>query len=80
MTFGRGGRESGAECGADDLAGLALHLDAHAVAGTRVRLEELHSVAVDRRAELLLDRADDPDEPLYVFADPAGHPFCIFVG
>jgi catechol 2,3-dioxygenase-like lactoylglutathione lyase family enzyme len=30
-------------------------------------------------AEILLDRTDDPDEPLYVFADPAGHPFCIFV-
>lgn len=30
-------------------------------------------------AELILDRTDDPDEPLYVFADPAGHPFCIFV-
>ncbi|GAA3394407.1 VOC family protein [Cryptosporangium minutisporangium] len=30
-------------------------------------------------AEPLLDRFDDPDEPLYVFADPAGHPFCIFV-
>ncbi|HEU4677042.1 MAG TPA: hypothetical protein VFS29_13685 [Motilibacteraceae bacterium] len=24
--------------------------------------------------------ADDPDEPLYVLADPAGHPFCLFVG
>lgn len=31
-------------------------------------------------ARLLWDRFDDPDEPLYVFADPAGHPFCIFVG
>ena len=30
-------------------------------------------------AQLLLDRMDDPDEPLYVFADPSGHPFCIFV-
>jgi len=30
-------------------------------------------------AELLLDRTDDPDEPLYVFADPSGHPFCILV-
>ncbi len=30
-------------------------------------------------AELLLDRTDDPDEPLYIFADLAGHPFCIFV-
>jgi hypothetical protein len=30
-------------------------------------------------AELLLDRSDDPEEPLYVFADLSGHPFCIFV-
>jgi catechol 2,3-dioxygenase-like lactoylglutathione lyase family enzyme len=30
-------------------------------------------------AQLLLDRTDDEDEPLYVFADPSGHPFCIFV-
>jgi catechol 2,3-dioxygenase-like lactoylglutathione lyase family enzyme len=37
-----------------------------------------------RRAEelgatLLYDRTDNPDEPLYVLADPAGHPFCILV-
>jgi predicted enzyme related to lactoylglutathione lyase len=31
-------------------------------------------------AHLLRDRADDPEEPLRVFADPAGHPFCLFVG
>ncbi len=30
-------------------------------------------------ARLLLDRSDDPDEPLYVLADPSGHPFCLFV-
>jgi len=30
-------------------------------------------------AELLLDRTGDPGEPLYVFADLAGHPFCILV-
>ncbi|MEV6629187.1 VOC family protein [Actinoplanes sp. NPDC051470] len=30
-------------------------------------------------ATILLDRTDNQDEPLYVFADPAGHPFCIFV-
>ncbi len=29
-------------------------------------------------APLLLDRGDDPHEPLYVFADPDGHPFCVF--
>ena len=30
-------------------------------------------------ATILLDRSDDDEEPLYVFADPDGHPFCIFV-
>ncbi|MGD9960555.1 VOC family protein [Nocardioides sp.] len=30
-------------------------------------------------ARILYDRSEDPEEPLYVFADPAGHPFCIFV-
>lgn len=30
-------------------------------------------------ARVLLDRTDDPDEALFVFADPSGHPFCIFV-
>ena len=30
-------------------------------------------------ARLLLDRTDDSDEPLYVLADPSGHPFCLFV-
>jgi catechol 2,3-dioxygenase-like lactoylglutathione lyase family enzyme len=30
-------------------------------------------------AQLLLDRTDDSDEPLYVFADLSGHPFCIVV-
>jgi glyoxalase superfamily protein len=31
-------------------------------------------------ATILFDRSDDDEEPLYVFADPVGHPFCIFVG
>ena len=35
--------------------------------------------AVSLGATILLDRADDDEEPLYVFADPMGHPFCIFV-
>ncbi|GAA2153812.1 VOC family protein [Nocardioides koreensis] len=30
-------------------------------------------------AQLLLDRTEDPNEPLYVLADPSGHPFCLFV-
>ncbi len=36
--------------------------------------------ATDLGATVLHDRSQDPDEPLYVFADPMGHPFCIFVG
>ncbi len=30
-------------------------------------------------ARVLLDRTEDPDEPLYVLADLSGHPFCLFV-
>jgi len=43
-------------------------------------LERQRSRAEGLGAELLFDRTDDPDEPLYVLADPSGHPFCIFVG
>jgi catechol-2,3-dioxygenase len=39
----------------------------------RQRAEELG-------ATFLYDRADDDSEPLYVLADPAGHPFCLLVG
>ena len=30
-------------------------------------------------ARLLHDRSQDEGEPLYVLADPAGHPFCLLV-
>jgi len=30
-------------------------------------------------ARLLYDRSNDQGEPLYVLADPAGHPFCLLV-
>jgi hypothetical protein len=43
------------------------------------QLGEQRDRALALGAHLLLDRSDDPDEALYVFADPAGHPFCIFV-
>ncbi len=43
------------------------------------QLETQRERAVALGAEVLLDRTDEPDEPLYVFADPSGHPFCIFV-
>jgi catechol 2,3-dioxygenase-like lactoylglutathione lyase family enzyme len=55
-----------------------FHLDT-AVAD-RDELEHQRERALALGATQLLDRTVDEDEPLYVFADPAGHPFCIFVG
>ena len=55
-----------------------LHLDT--TVPTAADLGEQHLRALGLGATLLYDRFDDPDEPLYVYADPAGHPFCIFVG
>ena len=55
-----------------------LHLDT--VVSTAEELAEVHERALGLGARVLLDRADDPDELLWVYADPAGHPFCVFVG
>ena len=54
-----------------------LHLDL--TVESAGALQEQHDRALSLGAKLLYDRSDDPDEPLYVFADPSGHPFCIFV-
>jgi hypothetical protein len=54
-----------------------LHLDL--TVGSVADLERQHSRAVALGAEVLQDRSADPDEPLYVLRDPAGHPFCVFV-
>lgn len=43
-------------------------------------LERHRARAEELGATMLFDRTDDPDEPLYVVTDPAGHPFCLFVG
>ncbi|WP_114561144.1 VOC family protein [Desertihabitans aurantiacus] len=43
-------------------------------------LDRQHERATRLGATLLLDRSEDPQEPLRVYADPAGHPFCVFVG
>jgi hypothetical protein len=43
-------------------------------------LDAQHGRALELGAQLLLDRSDDAEEPLRVYADPMGHPFCIFVG
>ena len=54
-----------------------LHLDM-TVANTD-DLARQHDRALALGATELEDRSRDADEPLYVLADPAGHPFCIFV-
>lgn len=55
-----------------------LHLDT--TVPTKAGLDVQHERALMLGARLLADRSDDPEEPLRVYADPAGHPFCIFVG
>jgi catechol 2,3-dioxygenase-like lactoylglutathione lyase family enzyme len=54
-----------------------LHLDL--TVPTMEDLVAQHERALSLGASVLEDRFDDVNEPLYVYADPAGHPFCIFV-
>jgi catechol 2,3-dioxygenase-like lactoylglutathione lyase family enzyme len=54
-----------------------LHLDI--TVETADELLAQHERVLSLGGRLLHDRFDDPDEPLRVYADPAGHPFCIFV-
>lgn len=57
---------------------MQLHLDL--LVDDVADLERQRARAEALGARLLLDRTDDPTEPLYVLADPAGHPFCLFPG
>ncbi len=54
-----------------------FHLDL--TVPSREELTNQHSRALHLGARLLDDRSSDDEEPLRVYADPAGHPFCIFV-
>jgi catechol 2,3-dioxygenase-like lactoylglutathione lyase family enzyme len=54
-----------------------LHLDL--TVPTAADLRDQHERVLALGAKLLHDRFDDPEEPLRVSADPAGHPFCVFV-
>ena len=56
---------------------MQLHVDF--TVSSAAELERQRARAEGLGAQILLDRTDDPDEPLYVFADPSGHPFCVFV-
>ncbi|MEU0080798.1 VOC family protein [Micromonospora tulbaghiae] len=54
-----------------------LHLDL--TVPSVAELDRQHERVLALGGRLLRDRSDDPDEPLRVYADPAGHPFCVFV-
>ena len=54
-----------------------LHLDL--TVDSVAELDEVHVRALGLGARLLEDRSHDPQEPLRVYADPDGHPFCVFV-
>jgi len=61
----------------DDAVPQQLHLDM--TVPDRAELDAQHERAQALGARLLLDRSDDEGEPLRAYADPSGHPFCIFV-
>lgn len=54
-----------------------LHLDLSVSSAEELDTE--HARVLTLGGTLLQDRADDPEERLRVYADPAGHPFCVFV-
>jgi catechol 2,3-dioxygenase-like lactoylglutathione lyase family enzyme len=56
---------------------MQLHVDF--TVSSAAELHRQRERAETLGAEVRLDRTGDADEPLFVFADPAGHPFCIFV-
>ncbi|REF29351.1 VOC family protein [Calidifontibacter indicus] len=56
---------------------MQLHQD---FAVTSVEELERHRARAEQLgAKVLHDRSQDGEEPLYVIADPAGHPFCLLV-
>lgn len=56
---------------------MQMHMDFRV--STVADLERHRERAEELGARLLLDRSGDEGEPLYVLADPAGHPFCLLV-
>jgi catechol 2,3-dioxygenase-like lactoylglutathione lyase family enzyme len=54
-----------------------LHLDL--TVSSVAELDAVHERVMSLGGTFVLDRSADPDEPLRVYADPDGHPFCVFV-
>jgi catechol 2,3-dioxygenase-like lactoylglutathione lyase family enzyme len=61
----------------DDEVPQQMHLDV--IVADKAELDRQHDRAVGLGATLRYDRSADADEPLRVYADPAGHLFCVFV-
>jgi catechol 2,3-dioxygenase-like lactoylglutathione lyase family enzyme len=55
-----------------------MHLDL--TVSTTAELAAVRERVLALGGVLRHDRSDDSAEPLYVFADLDGHPFCVFVG
>ncbi|MDG4781282.1 VOC family protein [Micromonospora sp. WMMD961] len=55
-----------------------LHLDLTVESVAELLVQ--HERVLRLGGRLRYDRIEDPDEPLRVYADPAGHPFCVLVG
>ena len=54
-----------------------LHLDLTVPDVPTLRAQ--HERALALGARLLADESDDPEEAIFIYADPDGHPFCIYV-
>jgi catechol 2,3-dioxygenase-like lactoylglutathione lyase family enzyme len=54
-----------------------LHLDL--TVRDVAELNAVHERVLALGGELRFDRSDDAEEPLRAYADPDGHPFCVFV-
>ncbi len=61
----------------DGVVPQQLHLDLSVV--SREDLADQHRRIVSLGGRHLADRSEDPEEPLHVYADPSGHPFCVLV-
>ncbi len=61
----------------DDDIPQQMHLDI--IVPDKGELDRQHDRALRLGATVRHDRSADGDEPLRVYADPAGHLFCVFV-
>ena len=56
---------------------MQMHMDFKVPTVEELERHRLRAEALGAR--LLYDRSQEEGEPLYVLADPAGHPFCLLV-